>query len=464
MKMPQTLMATTLVALTVTASVVQGQPRKSPTNKTIIPPPPEAVQRWQAMRFGMFIHWGPVSLKGTEIGWSRGREVPVDQYDKLYLKFNPTKFNAEQWVSIAKATGMRYMVITSKHHDGFCIWDSEYTDYDIMATPFKRDILEELSKACRKQDMMFCTYHSICDWAHPDYPLGSPGGKTRKLHPNMPRYVKYLHNQTCELFRKYGPIGIMWFDGEWEKPWTHEYGLELYRHIRAQQPDVLINNRVDKGRRGMEGLTKSTEYVGDYDTPEQRIGGFHRDRPWESCITICHQWAWKPNDRLKTLKQCIQTLVSVVGGDGNLLLNVGPMPTGEIEPRQVARLKEIGNWLKRYGDGVYATRGGPFKPGRWGASTCKDGFVYLFIMNWPSDGPLLLPPINQKVVSATPLSGKMASVHQTEKGIEVQVDRPNRDDIATVIRLTVSGKAFDIDPVKVTRISGSLSANKPAKK
>jgi len=179
------------------------------------------------MRFGLFIHWGPVSIRGTEIGWSRGAQVPIEEYDALYKQFNPTKFNADEWVSIAKESGMKYLVITSKHHDGFCIWDSEYTDYDIMSTPFKRDILKELSEACRRQGIMFCTYHSICDWYHPDYPLGSPGGRTKKSNPNMERYVQYLHNQTAEIIRKYGPLGVMWFDGEWEEPWNHTHGLAL---------------------------------------------------------------------------------------------------------------------------------------------------------------------------------------------------------------------------------------------
>ncbi|MGQ9760462.1 MAG: alpha-L-fucosidase [Thermogutta sp.] len=425
--------------------------------------PPEALAKWQAMRFGLFIHWGPVSLKGTEIGWSRGNQVPVEEYDNLYKQFNPVNFNADEWVAVAKESGMKYLVITSKHHDGFCIWDSEYTDYDIMSTPFKRDILKELSEACRRQGIVFCTYHSICDWYHPDYPLGSPGGRTQKPNPNMERYVQYLHNQTAEIIRKYGPLGVMWFDGEWEQPWTHAYGLALYRHIRSLQPDILINNRVDKGRRGMEGATEGPDFVGDFDTPEQRVGTFNRDRPWETCMTICRQWAWKPNDELKSLPQCLQILLRTVGGDGNLLLNVGPMPDGQIEPRQVERLKEIGAWLKKYGDGVYGTRGGPFKPGVWGASTCKDRFIYLFIFAWPKEGGLVLPPISQKILKAEALSGGEVTVDQTNTQVVVNVSAGDRDPLITVIRLTVDGNAFDIPPVAVPALSGSLSAGRPAK-
>ncbi len=425
--------------------------------------PPEALARWQAMRFGMFIHWGPVSLKGTEIGWSRGAAVPVEEYDNLYRRFNPTEFDADEWVAVAKAAGMKYLVITSKHHDGFCLWDSAYTDYDIMSTPFGRDVLKELSEACRRQGVVFCTYHSICDWHHPDYPLGSPGGRTKKPNPNMPRYVQYLHNQTREIIEKYGPLGVMWFDGEWESPWTHDHGLALYRHIRSLQPDILINNRVDKGRRGMEGTIKGPDFVGDFDTPEQRVGTFNRQRPWETCMTICRQWAWKPNDQLKTLQQCLGILLRTAGGDGNLLLNVGPMPNGRIEPRQVERLRQIGHWLAQYGDGVYGTRGGPFKPGRWGASTCKGNQIYLFVMHWPESGPLQLPPVPQQIESLTVRTGGKATWDQSASGITLDVPASDRQRLVTVIEMTVAGRALDIPPVTLPPLSGAVSAGKAAR-
>ena len=410
----------------------------------------EAVSKWQEMRFGLFIHWGPVSIKGTEIGWSRGKEVPTDEYDQLYKQFNPTKFDAEEWVKIAKDAGMKYLVITSKHHDGFCLWPSKYTDYHIGSTPFKRDVLKELSAACKKHGIQFCTYHSICDWYHPDYPMGSPGGSNEKPNHNMPRYYQYLKNQTKEIIDNYGPLGIMWFDGEWEKPWTREYGNEIYDYLKKIQPNLVINNRASKGRHGMAGTTEEAHLnAGDYDTPEQQIGGFNRERPWETCMTICRQWAWKPDDRMKSAKECIQTLLHTVGGDGNLLFNVGPMPDGRIEPRQVERLKEMGAWLEKYGDGVYATRGGPFKPGKWGASTCKDSKVYLYVMNWPADNKLMLPSISQKITSYCALSSGRVVVKQSKDSIEIQLPPVDQDEIATVIELTVDGKAFDIKPMEV---------------
>ena len=437
-----------------------GTVRAAEDAKTITAEP---IRKWQDMRFGMFIHWGPVSLKGTEIGWSRGRQVPKAQYDQLYKKFNPVKFDADQWVRVAAEAGMKYMVITSKHHDGFCLWPSEYTEYHIGNSPFRRDVIKELSGACKKGGLQFSTYYSICDWYHADYPLDSPGGRGKKSGHDMPRYFQYVKNQTREILTNYGPLGVMWFDGEWEKPWTRAYGKELYEHLKKIQPTLVINNRVAKGRHGMAGTTKQDAgHPGDYDTPEQRVGGFNRKRPWETCMTICRQWAWKPNDRMKSLQQCIQTLLRTVGGDGNLLFNVGPMPDGRIEPRQVQRLKEMGQWLAKYGQAVYATRGGPFMPGEWGAATCKGDKVYLFVMNWPREGPLRLPPIGMKITGAKALTGGEVAVEAKDQAITVSLPPAQRQEIATVIELTVDGRAFDAKPLAVVVRSGSAAFGKKA--
>lgn len=405
---------------------------------------------WRTSRFGMFVHWGPVSLKGTEIGWSRGAQIPVDEYDRLYQRFNPTNFDAGAWVRIAKEAGMRYLVLTSKHHDGFCLWNTQYTDYNIMNTPFHRDVVKELAEACRQQGIVFATYYSILDWHHPDYPLGSPGGKSTKPSPNMDRYNIYLKNQLAELIRNYGPLGILWFDGEWESPWTHERAVDLAAFLRRLQPSIIINNRIDKGRTGMAGLTAAGEFLGDYDTPEQEIGKFQNDRPWESCITLCRQWAWKPNDEMKSTKECLQTLVTCAGGDGNLLLNVGPMPSGEIEPRQVRRLEQIGHWLKQYGKSIYGTRGGPFKPGPWGASTYAGNTIFVHVMQWPADD-LILPPIDRQVTNSRLLTGGNVQVKQTAQGITLSALKPSRREIDTIVELKLDGPAKDIEPIAVAK-------------
>ena len=405
---------------------------------------PDSLRRWQDMRFGMFIHWGPVSLKGTEIGWSRGDEVPVEEYDNLYHQFNPVRFNAKMWMKVAHAAGMKYVVFTTKHHDGFCMWDTKQTDYNIMHSPFGRDVVKELAAAAKAEGLAFGTYHSVCDWHHPDFPLTSPGGRTRRQSPDLDRYEQYLRSQVTELITGYGPLLVMWFDVPQE--FSRERGQGLIDLARGLQPDILVNNR--------------SGAPGDYDTPEQRVGNFQNDRPWETCMTICQQWAWKPNDKLKSLKECLRTLIICAGGDGNLLFNVGPMPDGRIEPRQVERLKEMGRWLDRYGQTIYGTRGGPFKPGPWGASTFKGNSIYVHLFD-PRTRQVTLPPIPKKITACTVLTGGTVDVKQMDQGIALDLAKARSRDISTIIELELEGPASDIPAIAMR--SEFLTTGRPAK-
>lgn len=399
-------------------------PAKSPNAARLV--------AWRDARFGMFLHWGPVSLKGTEIGWSRGAPIPIDEYDRLYKQFNPVNFNADQWAKIAKDAGMKYMVFTTKHHDGFCMFDTKQTDYNVMNSPFGRDVVKELAGACRKQGIAFGTYYSVCDWHHPDFPFGSPGGKTKKPHPDLDRYEQYLRKQVEELVRNYGPLQSLWFDVS--QGFDAKRGKGVVDFVRALQPDILVNNRCAN--------------PGDYDTPEQRVGAFHFDRPWETCMTICNQWAWKPGDTMKSLRQCLQTLVLCAGGDGNLLFNVGPMPTGEIEPRQVERLREMGSWLAKYGESIYGTRGGPFKPNKLVASTRKGNTIYVHVLKWEGDA-VVLPPLPKKIVGHTVLTGGAAEVEQDQNAITIRVRPADRQEIDTIVKLELDGPALDLKAVSL---------------
>ncbi|HEY3415208.1 MAG TPA: alpha-L-fucosidase [Armatimonadota bacterium] len=422
-----------------------------------VTPPETPAQRdarmawWRDARFGMFIHWGPVSLKGTEIGWSRSNEVPAAEYDNLYKRFDPEKFDARKWVGIAKSAGVKYIVLVTKHHDGFTMWDSKLTDYSITHTPFKRDVVRELSDECRRQGIRFCTYYSVLDWRHPDYPIGEAPGGGVKTNPDMDRYVAYMKGQLKELVTGYGPLGLVWFDGEWEQPWNLERGLDLEKYVRSLQPDIIINDRVGHGRDGK---------AGDYATPEQTIGRFNRDAPWESCITICTQWAWKPNDTLKPLSECIRTLARCAGGDGNLLLNVGPTPLGEIEAPQVERLNEVGTWLRKNGKAIYGTRGGPFMPSGDGVSTSKGKTVYVHVFRWPGD-TITLSPLPAKITRSSVLTGGKCTVSQTDRGIEISVDPGHRNDIDTIVALELDANAESLTPVRWSPAS-SLAAGKKA--
>lgn len=401
---------------------------------------------WREARFGMFVHWGPVSLKGTEIGWSRGGErrgrqdigeIPADIYDNLYKQFNPVKFDAEAWVRLAQDAGMKYLVFTTKHHDGFVNFDSKLTDYKITSpeSPFGRDIVAELSEACHRAGMRLGFYYSPPDWYHPDY-------RTE----NHARYIAYLHGQLGELCRNYGKVDLIWFDGlgGTAEDWDSE---RLFGLIRRLQPEVIINNR--------GGLP------GDYDTPEQRIGEFRLDRPWETCMTLGRQWSWRPDDEIKSLKECIQTLVRTVSGDGNFLFNVGPMPDGRIEARQARRLREMGQWLKRHGESIYGTRGGPFKPTPWCTSTRKGNVIYLHILEWPENSErITLPPIDRGVVSSSLLTGGEVKVETGSSGISVTVPEPHRQEIDTIVALQLDGPAENIEPIDLPEEKGRSSSEK----
>lgn len=388
---------------------------------------PEKIKWWTDARFGLFIHWGPVALAGTEIGWSRkGRRrgimweypeegVPAEQYDLLYRQFNPVHFDADEWVATAKSAGMKYLVFTTKHHDGFCMFDSKLTDYKITHpdSPYGRDIVAQVVEACHRADFPVGLYYSQPDWHHPDY---------RTEHHR--RYIDYMLGQLEELSTNYGKIDLFWFDGldGTAEDWAAE---EVFDLLQKHNPNVLINNRC--------GLP------GDFETPEQEIGSGQGDRPWESCITICEQWSWKAQDTMKSLEECLRTLLKCAKGNGNLLFNVGPMPDGRIEPSQTRRLRDMGTWLTRYGESVYETRGGPFSNGILSpmASTVKDGCLYLHFWGWQGSRVTLpLPREFQQVTSAENLFAPNLDWRVENGTLHLNVPEADRDPLCTVIKLT----------------------------
>ncbi len=424
--------------------------------------PAERGQRmawFREARFGMFIHWGlyavlageyqgkPVPSAGEWI--METGKIPVSEYEKLVPQFNPVKFNARQWVRSAQAAGMRYIVITSKHHDGFCLWDSNLTDYDIMATPFQRDVLKELADACRAEGVRFCFYHSIMDWHHPDW------GTRRAWHdratgtPDMDRYVPYLKGQLKELLTGYDPLGILWFDGEWEAPWTHARGVELYNYVRSFQPKIIINNRVGKGRAGMAGMDQGQERVGDYGTPEQEIPptGFGPGVDWESCMTMNETWGYKKSDHnWKSATVLVRNLIDCASKGGNYLLNVGPTGEGLIPEASVQRLAEIGQWMKVNHEAIYGTTASPFKKLAWGRCTQKPGKLYLHVFDWPKDGKLLVP-LASGVKKAYLLAerGKRLKVETSGAGKLVHVPAASPTPHAGVVVLEIKGEPVTIE-------------------
>ncbi len=365
---------------------------------------------WREARFGLFIHWGLYAIPAGEWEGETNHaewilttaQIPVEQYEKFALQFNPTAFDAAKWVSYAKQAGMKYIVITSKHHDGFCLFDSKHTDYDVIdVTPYKRDILKELADECRKQGLKMCFYHSIMDWHHPDY-LPRRAWESRSAEgADFDRYVDYMKKQVAELLTNYGDLGVLWFDGEWEHTWEEERGRDLYNHVLSFQPSIIVNNRVGKGREGMAGTYDPETSVGDFGTPEQEIPATGLSYDWETCMTMNDHWGYNKNDHnWKSEKDLIRKLVDIASKGGNFLLNVGPTAEGLFPQPSIDRLKTMGKWLDINGESIYGTTASLFESLEWGRATTKSQKLYFHVFDWPSDGKLLVPGLLTEIESA----------------------------------------------------------------
>lgn len=411
-------------------------------------------------RFGMFIHWGLYAVpagewKGKPVEgiaeWIQSKaQIPVAEYEPLKDQFNPVKYDADAWVQLAKNAGMKYIVLTSKHHDGFCLWDSAQTDWDIASTPYRKDLLKPLAAACKKHGVTLCFYHSIMDWHHPDWGTRQPWrGNADNPAPDMDKYTAYMKAQLKELVENYGPLGILWFDGEWEDAWTHERGLDLYEYVRSLQPSIIVNNRVDKGRKGMEGLNKAGEFAGDYGTPEQQIPA--QGVPgldWESCMTMNDTWGFSRRDQdWKSTEKLVRNLIDIASKGGNYLLNVGPTAEGEIPAPSVERLKEIGEWMKVNGESIHGTQANPFPKTPWGRCTTKsiaggNTRLYLHVFDWPADGKLPLPSLKNEIVKAQLLARpdqKVAARKAADGAPVIELGGKAPCAIASVVAVDIKG-------------------------
>lgn len=364
---------------------------------------------WRDATFGLFIHWGLYAIPaGTWNGETLGKgrigewimhdlNIPVADYEKLAGQFNPVYFDAAQWVSIAKNAGMKYLVITSKHHDGFSLWDSKVSDYDVMdAAPFKRDILMELKEACDAAGIKLCFYHSIMDWHQPD--AESPKDYAHQHNPgaNWDRYrEQYLKPQLTELVTRYHPA-VLWFDGEWIPEWTETQGQQLYDYLMSLDPNLIINNRISKARQGMSGMNEYEGAAGDFGTPEQEILESTTTMDWESCMTMNDTWGYRSDDfNWKSSETLIENLIDVAAKGGNYLLNIGPMASGKIPQASIDRLYDMGAWLAVNGEAIYATQSWTcFKEGSTYFTRDASGkYVYAILTEAPA-GPVTLSCVN----------------------------------------------------------------------
>ena len=390
---------------------------------------------WREARFGMFVHWGPASLGGSDISWCRDGgyrpgdhnfiaepRIPAEIYDKFYQNFDPVNFDPKQWIRLIKDAGMSYIVFTAKHHDGFCMFDSRFTEYKSTARdcPCQKDIVKELADVCHESGIKFGLYYSARDWYHEHY-----------LKGDNSLYLQYYTSQIAELLINYGKVDILWFDhiGGPHRFWNSDM---ILRMARSLQPGILINDRLHASVH--DG--KITDYICDFDTPEQEVGKFNNTRPWESCICLAGGvWSYKPNASVMAFEQCVKTLVYCAGGDGNLLLNVGPSPDGSIEPQQNERLLEIGQWLNQFGESIYKTRGGPITPTEHYACTCRENTIYLHIFD--SSRSYRFTGLNGRLESYSVLNGSAEAILRDD---ELRVSNIRGGGFDTIIKFVINWK------------------------
>jgi len=397
-------------------------------------------QKWfRDAKFGMFIHWGVYSVLADGEWVMNEKKIPVQEYEKLPPKFNPTEFDAAEWVALAKAAGVKYITITSKHHDGFAMFATRQSDWNIAdRTPYNKDPLKMLADECQKQGIKLFFYHSQLDWHHPDYfPLGRTGHTAgRPSGGNWYKYLDYMDAQLTELLTNYGPIGGIWFDGMWDKP-NADWRLEkTYGLIHKLQPTALIGSNHHLKPFPGEDFQMFEKDLPGHVTQDFNVGQEIGELPRETCDTINNSWGYNQNDkRFKSVPQLIRYLVRAAGYDANFLLNVGPMANGKIQPEFVERLKAIGEWLGKNGESIYGTRGGPITPRPWGVTTQRENNIYVHILDW-QDTALLLPKLGRKIASAAMLgTGEKVEVVEADYGTVLRLPASAKDPVDNIVVL-----------------------------
>ena len=440
----------------------------------------ERMQWYRDARFGMFIHWGPYAAlggeyRGKKVGWiaewiQHTARIPAKEYETMSSEFNPVKFDAREWVGIAKAAGMKYIAITSKHHDGFCMWDSKLSDYNIAKwTAFKRNVIAELARECEKAGLKFGVYYSVRDWHHPDWamryaPLEKPNSgwgypaspwtmgrvnqcgcpSCRKNIPitpemdlrpvesaDMNRYLDYMKGQLTELLTECGPVSLMWFDAQDIKDPKLGRVEEMIATMRRLQPKVIINDRI-----GPDGTT-----LGDYGVHEGNVPGTGTAREWETCMTLNGTWGYsKFDNNWKPAVEFVRTLVETTSKNGNFLLNVGPDGEGVIPQGSVDRLKEVGQWMSANGASIYGCEASTLPQPKWGRITAKGRTLYLHVFQWPADGRLIVPKLNAPAKRAyllTDTEQRPLPLALADEGVTITVPDQAPSEIDSVIALTV---------------------------
>jgi len=434
--------------------------------ETPVEPEDTRMEWWRDARFGLFIHWGLYAVPAGE--WNGVRipgisewimlnaKIPVSEYKALAKDFNPVKYNADEWVQLAREAGMKYIVITSKHHDGFAMYDSDVTDYNIVdATPFDRDPLKELAAACKKHGLKLGFYHSQAqDWGHPGGTYRGIARGESHWDPDLERVplMEYIDNkavpQVTELLTNYEDLAIMW----WDTPigMTEEAAHKLHELLKLR-PGIIENNRL------------FGPWKGDFSTPEQHIPPTGLDYDWEVCMTMNTSWGYKWYDEnWKSTETLIQYLTDIASKGGNFLLNVGPTSEGLIPQPSIERLKEIGAWMKVNGKSIYGTTASPFFKLFWGRCTSKatdDGTkLYFHVFDWPENGVLKVPGLKNKVTSAKLLaSGEELPFSSSDNALQIQIPSQAPDPVNSVVAVEIEGKPDVISNMPVQNKQGEIS-------
>jgi len=434
-----------LIFLFVVTMVTNGQAQTySPTSTNL-----QARSGFQDAKFGLFIHWGVFSILGDAEWAMNNQNIHVKDYTRLEHFFYPTEFDAHEWVSMAKNAGMKYITLITRHHDGFSMWDTKYSDFNIMNTPYKKDVVKMIADECHKQNIKLFLYYSLLDWRRDDYSwwTGRTGqGTGRTVHGNWNDYIKFMENQLTELLANYGEIAGIWFDGYWDQtapegakdrtPKVDWHLPEIYALIHKLQPQCLIGNN-----HHLTPFAGEDFQMFERDLPGQNKSGLSFQKasdklPLETCEAMNGSWGFDiKDDNYKSVNQLIHYLVNAAGRNANFLLNVGPMPNGKIQNEFVDTLKEVGKWMQQYGESIYGTRGNIMPPQDWGVVTAKNKTFYVHILK-DSSQPILITGIPGKVKSCQLLgTDKKVKYKQDKNGLTVNLDGIKLNDVDTIIEI-----------------------------
>ncbi|MCU0335482.1 MAG: alpha-L-fucosidase [Chitinophagaceae bacterium] len=442
--MTKQLRNTWLLAGVLASATLMAQPGYQPSPANLA-----TRQQFQDNKYGLFVHWGLSSVMGDGEWVMQNKKIKIEDYRRYLRVFNPVDFDADRWVTMVKAAGMKYIVFITRHHDGFSNWDTQHSDWKITNTPYGKDVLKQLAAACQRHGIQLGLYYSTLDWYREDYPwrtgrTGQNSGRTGQ--GDYASYLQFMKNQLTELLTNYGPIMSIWFDGHWDQTnpegskdrtsridWKYE---EIYSLIHRLQPACMIGNN-----HHLDPFSGEDFQMFERDLPGENKAGFSYSKPTnsmplETCETMNNNWGYSVTDRnYKSVRQVIQWLAGAAGRNANLLLNVGPMPNGVIQPEFTDTLLAAGKWLQQYGASIYGTRGSGLPPQQWGVATRKGKTIYLHLLKQPEQDYLLLPYFNEQVASIKKMGTQQAlRFSKVPEGLFVyhQYDGEQPDDVIEI--------------------------------